>query len=96
MSVLLQEHKQYSSGCLCYSLTVRDGEEWLKQRIPISKFIMMPRKMAEYHGPFNQVTQDYIDYLRSHRTGGVFKDIADSLNRWSLECESVFLVAALG
>lgn len=49
---------------------------------------MMPRKMAEYHEPFNNVTQDYISHLRSCRSkDDLYLDIANSLNKWSLECE---------
>jgi hypothetical protein len=48
---------------------------------------MMPCKMAEYHRPFNHVTQDYISYLRGHRTGDMFRDIAGLLDRWSVECK---------
>ena len=66
----------------------REGEEWHKQRLPISKFIMMPRKMAEYHKPFNRVVQEYIDYLRTRRDrDGLVADIPASLNKWSLECK---------
>ena len=66
----------------------RNGEDWYRQRIPVSKFILMPRKMAEYHVPFNQVTLDYIKLLRKQRhEDDMFSDVSASLNKWSLECK---------
>ncbi len=48
--------------------------------MPISKFILMPRKMAEYHGPFNEVTSDLISLIRNQRTeDNVFADTTTSL-----------------
>ena len=56
----------------------------------MSKFILMPRKMAEYHVPFNQVVLDYIKLIRRERQGDdVFMDLTASLNKWSLECKQV-------
>lgn len=66
----------------------RNGEEWHKHRIPISKFIMMPRKMAEYHEPFNQVSMDYLTLVRRQRSeDAMLLDVTSSLSKWSLECE---------
>ncbi len=49
---------------------------------------MMPRKMAEYHGPFNDVTSDYINLIRAQRQqDNLFRDLTLSLNKWSLECK---------
>ena len=58
--------------------------------MPISKFILMPRKMAEYHGPFNEVTSDLISLIRNQRTeDNVFADTTTSLKKWSFECKSL-------
>ena len=66
----------------------RDGEQWHENRLPVSKFIMMPRKMAEYHEPFNNVVSDYVDLIRSQRQqDNLFCDVVLSMNKWSLECE---------
>ena len=68
------------------TVACRDGKPWLDKRVPISKFIMMPRKMAEFHEQFNQVSQDYINYVRANRNADdVFLDFAESLTKWSFE-----------
>lgn len=56
--------------------------------MPISKFIMMPRKMAEYHESFNEVSSDFIDLIRAQRQeGGILLDVVNSLNMWAMECK---------
>ena len=79
-----------SSAKMFYLLTFlcRDGEEWHRNRKPISKFIMMPRKMAEYYKPFNDVASDYVDLIRVQRQeDNLLRDLTLSLNKWSMECE---------
>ena len=68
----------------CYS----DGENWHEQRRPISKFMMMPRKVAEYHEPFNDVTFDLLKKIRKSRdeSGNLF-DASSYFYKWSFECE---------
>ena len=65
--------------------------------MPISKFIMMPRKMAEYHQPFNDVVFDFMKLVRSKRgKDDSFSDVVLLLNKWSLECKNLpFLISLL-
>ena len=66
----------------------RENEKWLKQRVPISKYIMMPRKVADYSLPFNEVSLDFISYIREKRgEGNRLSDTVSGLNRWSFECK---------
>ena len=66
----------------------RNGENWEKQRKPISKFMMVPRKVGEYHEAFNEVALDLVDILRKERgKEDVFLDVPGMMNRWSFECE---------
>ena len=54
----------------------------------MSKFIMMPRKMAEYYESFNNITSDYMDHIRTLRKeDDVLLDVNRSLSKWSIECE---------
>ena len=54
--------------------------------MPVSKFILMPRKMAEYYVPFNRVALDYIQLICRQKSGDdVVLDVTSSLSKWSLE-----------
>ena len=65
-----------------------DGENWHEQRRPISKFMMMPRKVAEYHEPFNEVTFDLVKKIKKNRDeSGNLIDASSYLYKWSFECE---------
>ena len=66
----------------------RNGKEWHKQRSPISKFMAVPRKVAEYYEPFNEVTDDLIKSIRRSRTDtGMLVDASSYLHKWAFECE---------
>ena len=53
----------------------------------MSKFMMVPRKLGEYHESFNEVTLDLIDLIRLERNkDDTFFDVRSILNRWSFEC----------
>ena len=65
----------------------RNGEKWESQRKPISKFMMVPRKLGEYHEAFNEVALDLVNVLRKERgKENVFLDVPGVMNRWSFEC----------
>ena len=64
--------------------------------MPISKFIMMPRKMAEYYRPFNEVAFDFMKLIRRKRNeDNLLSDVVFSLNKWSLECKNDLLPQAM-
>ena len=78
--------KLFSIASSCIS--IRKNEKWLKQRVPISKYIMMPHMMADYSLPFNEVSLDFIRYIREKREeGNMLSDVVGALNRWSFECK---------
>ena len=67
----------------------RDGEDWLHVRQPLQRFAMVPRKVAEYHDGFNQVTEDLlkkIEEMKDPETG-VLKDVFNLFRLWSFECK---------
>jgi len=50
---------------------------------------MMPRKMADYWQPFNDVATDMVEHIR--RLRGKDDTVADTvavMNKWSLECNA--------
>ena len=55
----------------------------------MSKFMMVPRKVGEYHESFNEVALDLVDFIRHGREeeSNIFLDIPSVFNRWSLECK---------
>ncbi len=64
----------------------RNGEEWHKHRRPISKFMSVPRKVAEYHQPFNEVTTDLIEGIRRSRDNrDMLSDTTALLQKWAFE-----------
>ena len=55
----------------------------------MSKFMMVPRKLGEYHETFNEVSLDLVDLIRRERgEEDMFSDVTSLMNRWSFECES--------
>ena len=71
-----------------YNLTCcRNGEDWERQRKPISKHMMIPRKVFEYHESFNEVALDLLELIRVERKeGDMCLDVPYVLKRWSFEC----------
>ena len=69
--------------------TFRQGEEWRNYRLPIQKFTMVPRKVAEYYTDFNHVTEDLLENIEEIKDSktSVLKDVTELLFRWSFECE---------
>ena len=72
-----------------YLLLCSEGEEWHRQRVPMSKFAMVPRKVAEFHEDFNSITLDLLKRIRQQRNPGtnIVSDVAELLFKWSFECK---------
>ena len=67
-----------------------DGEEWHKQRVSISKFSMMPRKIAEFHDGFNTATKELLEAIEEKRDKSmVVHDASSLLFKWSFESEAL-------
>ena len=58
-------------------------------RSPMSKFIMVPRKVAEYHEDFNNITLDLIKNIEMKKDShsALLSDVPSLLFNWSFECE---------
>lgn len=71
-----------------------EGETWHDQRIPISKFLLVPRKIAEYHEGFNEVSADLIKLIRHLRDSenDIVTDVPSQMNKWSFESVSLFVL----
>ena len=69
--------------------TLREREDWYRQRQPISQFMMVPRKIGEYHEDFNSITRDLVVLLRKLRDSQtcVIEDVLAQLSMWSFECK---------
>ena len=55
----------------------------------MSKFIMVPRKVGEYHEDFNRITQDLMKLIEQKKDPQtqVVSDVNKLHFRWSFECE---------
>jgi len=65
------------------------GEDWYRQRQPMSKFVMVPRKVGEYHEGFNAITLDLLKnilQLRDPETK-ILSDLCSLNFKWSFECK---------
>lgn len=67
-----------------------EEEKWFKRRAPISKFTMIPRKVAEFYKDFNAITHDLILAMRRFRVKDtdVLHDVPALLFNWSFECKA--------
>jgi len=55
----------------------------------MSKFVMVPQKVGEYHEGFNAITQDLLKnilQLRDSETK-IISDVCSLSFKWSFECE---------
>ena len=64
-------------------------EDWYRQRQPISQFMMVPRKVGEYHEAFNEIANDMIKSIKLLRDpqSNIFYDVPNLLFKWSFECK---------
>ena len=55
----------------------------------MSKFMMVPRKVAEYHEELNAITEDLIRNICHLRdpNSNVMVDVPNLLFKWSFECK---------
>ena len=55
----------------------------------MSKFMMVPRKVAEYHQGLNAITEDLIRNICHLRdpNSNVMADVSSLLFKWSFECK---------
>lgn len=75
-------------------LFLSNGEDWLRQRKPISKFTMVPQRVAGYWKDFNLITLDFLDIIRRdrHKITMQICDISPYIFRWSFESVCFFLL----
>ena len=54
----------------------------------MSKFMMVPRKVGEYHEGLNAITLDMMENIRRGRDGdtALYKDVPSLLFKWAFEC----------
>ena len=80
MIILIRNH-------LC--TTSRNGEEWYRQRQPMSQFMSVPRRVSIYHKGFNEVASDLMNLIKQQRDQDIFilSDVVPFVFRWSFECE---------
>ena len=55
----------------------------------MSKFMMVPRKVAEYHEDFNNITLDLLKNieLKKHPDTAMLTDMPKLFFKWSFECK---------
>lgn len=75
-------------------IVLLEEEKWFKRRAPISKFTMIPRKVAEFYKDFNAITHDLILAMRRFRVKDtdVLHDVPALLFNWSFESASFFVL----
>ena len=68
------------------------NEQWWHQRQPISQFMMVPRKIGEYHERFNEVSEDLVKAIKMlrHDETALLSDVSTLLFKWSFECKSIY------
>lgn len=54
----------------------------------MSKFMMVPRKVGEYHEGLNAITLDMMENIRRGRDAdtALYKDVPSLLFKWAFEC----------
>ena len=74
---------------LVYFFLFSEGEEWYRQRVPMSKFALVPQNVAKFHEEFNAIVVDLLKKIRQQRDPKtqVISDVPNLLCKWSFECE---------
>ena len=64
------------------------NEDWYRQRQPMSQFMMVPRKVGEYHEGFNEIAKDLVAAIKALRTpdNDLLSNVPSLLFKWSFEC----------
>ena len=72
-----------------YFFLFSEGEEWHRQRVPMSKFAMVPQNVAKFHEEFNAIVVDLLTKIQRQKDPNtqVLSDVPNLLNKWSFECE---------
>ena len=72
-----------------YFFLFSEGEEWHRQRVPMSKFAMVPQNVAKFHEEFNAIIVDLLTKIQRQKDPNtqVLSDLPNLLNKWSFECE---------
>ena len=69
---------------------LRNGDHWLSQRQPMSRYMMMPKMVNLYAEDFNVITQELVDAMekaRDPQNQNVVEDVENILFKWAFECE---------
>ena len=69
---------------------LRDGDHWLSQRQPMSRYMMMPKMVNLYAEDFNVITQELVDVMEKARDPekqNMVEDVENVLFKWGFECE---------
>ena len=79
----------YMRALLVYFFLFSEGEEWHRQRVPMSKFAMVPQNVAKFHKEFNAIVVDLLKKIWQQRDPNtqVISDVPNLLCKWSFECE---------
>ena len=79
----------YMGALLVHFFLFSEGEEWQRQRVPMSKFAMVPQNVARFHEEFNAIVVDLLKKIRQQRDPDtqVVSDVPNLLCKWSFECE---------
>jgi hypothetical protein len=74
------------------SLFIAQGENWYRQRQPMSQFMMVPRKVGEYYKQFNEITTELLDHIEKIKDPqtNIVSNLLPVMKLWSFESAVVF------
>ena len=60
----------------------------------MSKFMMVPRKVGEYHEGLNAITLDLLENIRRDRDAdtAIYNDVSSLLFKWAFECKLTIII----
>lgn len=60
----------------------------------MSKFMMVPRKVGEYHEGLNAITLDLLKNVRRDRDAdtAIYNDVSSLLFKWAFECKLTIII----
>ena len=63
----------------------------------MSKFMLVPRKVGEYHEGLNAITSDLLKNIEKGRDGdtAVYSNVQSLLFKWAFECMCTVCVAVV-
>ena len=82
---------EWSPACTHPFSYCSQGPQWLEQRGPMSKYMMMPRLLHKYTHELNVVVQDLVDTIEKQKQDGGHRvdDVLGILHAWAFESEYV-------